>query len=133
MLTMSKKQYILNVEPVHLFLAGPGGNGKSHLVECMFFVSTRLFKRKPINNFSDIDGNVRTIKNAPTGLGKQLKKNYEALSSDKLNSYRAKIGSVKLIFDDEISRINYSMWSRVGTGPAIRLRTGRIGQDRTKS
>ncbi|CAF1465088.1 unnamed protein product [Didymodactylos carnosus] len=45
--------------------------------------------------------------------GKQIKKNYEALSTNKLNSYRAKIASVKLKFDDEISLMNYGMWSTV--------------------
>ncbi|CAF1608115.1 unnamed protein product, partial [Didymodactylos carnosus] len=43
------------------------------------------------------------------GLDKQLKKNYERLSSDKLTSYRTKVGSIKLKFDDEISLMNYNI------------------------
>ncbi|CAF0958655.1 unnamed protein product [Didymodactylos carnosus] len=121
-----KKHYWTNVESIHLFLPGPRGSGKLCLVECMFFESTRIFKRKSVNVYSDFDDDVHTIKtgtcafriggfnyHSTLGLGKKLKKTYERLSFDKLNSYRGKIGSVKLNFDDEVSFMNYNMWSTV--------------------
>ncbi|CAM4800160.1 unnamed protein product [Rotaria magnacalcarata] len=115
-----------DVEPRRLFITGGAGTGKSHLLKCLHYEATRIFSRKkhlvPDENIDEIHTLITAFTGAAAvnvggvtihsafGIGTQSNRINDHLSSDKLNSYRCKLHSLKLLFVDEVSLIQASLW-----------------------
>ncbi|CAF2154510.1 unnamed protein product, partial [Rotaria magnacalcarata] len=105
---------------------GGAGTGKSHLLKCLHYEATRIFSRKkhlvPDENIDEIHTLITAFTGAAAvnvggvtihsafGIGTQSNRINDHLSSDKLNSYRCKLHSLKLLFVDEVSLIQASLW-----------------------
>ncbi|CAF3367790.1 unnamed protein product [Rotaria socialis] len=115
-----------DVEPLRLFITGGAGTGKIHLLKCLHYEATRIFSRKkhlvPDENIDEIHTLITAFTGAAAvnvggvtihsafGIGTQSNRINDHLSSDKLNSYRCKLHSLKLLFVDEVSLIQASLW-----------------------
>ncbi|CAF1481232.1 unnamed protein product [Adineta ricciae] len=125
-----------SVEPLRLFITGGAGTGKSHLLKCLQYEATRIFARKKHLETDENIDLIHTLITAYTGaaavnvggvtihsaFGLSIKSDRlrESLSCEKLNSYRCKLGSLKLLFIDEISLVPVNLWG------AIHARLGQI-------
>ena len=132
--TLNKKQkeffyHILHLiktsdKPFYYFLSGGAGVGKSHLVKSLYQAALKYYNSKAGEDFND----VKTLLLAPTGKAafgikgntvhstfvipaSQSLKNYKPLDSSRLNTLRCKLHAVKLIFPDEISMVDNSMFN----------------------
>jgi hypothetical protein len=115
-----------DIEPLRLFITGGAGTGKSHLLKCLHYEATKIFSRKkhlePDENIDEIHTLITAFTGAAAvnvggvtihsafGIGTQPNSLNDSLSCDKLNSYRCKLGSLKLLFVDEVSLIQASLW-----------------------
>ncbi|CAF4666955.1 unnamed protein product, partial [Rotaria socialis] len=121
-----KRLHNPQVEPLRLFITGGAGTGKSHLLKCLHYEATRIFSRKkqldPDENINEIHTLITAFTGAAAvnvggvtihsafGIGTQFQSLNNQLSSDKLNSYRCKLQSLKLLFVDEVSLIQSNLW-----------------------
>ncbi|CAM4767382.1 unnamed protein product [Rotaria magnacalcarata] len=121
-----KRLHNPDVEPLRLFLTGGAGTGKSHLLKCLHYEATRILSRKknlePDENIDEIHTLITAFTGAAAvnvggvtihsafGIGTQSNSLNDHLSSDKLNSYRCKLHSLKLLFVDEVSLIQSNLW-----------------------
>ena len=111
-------------EPIYSFLSGGGGVGKSHLTKALYQAAVKYFNSQAGVHFGEI--NVLLL--APTGKAafnikgntihtalaipaSQSLRNYKPLDSSRLNTLRCQLGSVKLIFLDEISMVGNAMFN----------------------
>ncbi|XP_078618327.1 uncharacterized protein LOC144885957 [Branchiostoma floridae x Branchiostoma japonicum] len=103
------------------FLSGPGGVGKSHIIKLVHHETLRLLT--PLSGRYFDPNDLPVILTAYTGtaafgingmtlhsafsLSCGLKKNkdYQPLSSDKLNTLRSRLGKLKLLIVDEVSMV----------------------------
>ena len=115
-----------DVEPLRLFITGGAGTGKSHLLKCLHYEATKIFSCKkhlePDENIDEIHTLITAFTGAAAvnvggvtihsafGIGTQKNSLCDNLSCDRLNSYRCKLGSLKLLFVDEVSLIQASLW-----------------------
>ncbi|CAF2946327.1 unnamed protein product [Rotaria sp. Silwood2] len=115
-----------DVEPLRLFITGGAGTGKSHLLKCLHYEATKIFSRKkqlePDENIDEVHTLITAFTGAAAvnvggitihsafGIGTQNNTLSDNLSCDKLNSYRCKLGTLKLLFVDEVSLIQASLW-----------------------
>ncbi|CAF2866624.1 unnamed protein product, partial [Rotaria sp. Silwood2] len=122
----TKRLHNSDVEPLRLFITGGAGTGKSHLLKCLHYEATRIFSRKkqlePDENIDEIHTLITAFTGAAAvnvggvtihsafGIGTQSNNLNDYLSCDKLNSYRCKLHSLKLLFVDEVSLIQSSLW-----------------------
>ncbi|CAF5163484.1 unnamed protein product, partial [Rotaria sp. Silwood1] len=102
------------------------GTGKSHLLKCLHYEATKIFSRKkhlePDENIDEIHTLITAFTGAAAvnvggvtihsafGIGTQNNSLSDNLSCDKLNSYRCKLGTLKLLFVDEVSLIQAGLW-----------------------
>ncbi|CAF1381764.1 unnamed protein product [Rotaria magnacalcarata] len=121
-----KRLHNPDVEPLRLFITGGAGTGKSHLLKCLHYEATRIFSRKkqldPDENINEIHTLITAFTGAAAvnvggltihsafGIGTQVQSLNNQLSCDKLNSYRCKLQSLKLLFVDEVSLIQVNLW-----------------------
>ncbi|KAK3094305.1 hypothetical protein FSP39_000082 [Pinctada imbricata] len=104
------------IQPIHLFVSGGAGTGKSHLISALY----QMAQRKLYHEGENPD-DVKVLLSAPTGtaahnisgttlhsafllpLGQA--KSYIKLSDDKRNALRTKAGTLKMLIIDEISMV----------------------------
>ncbi|CAF1331247.1 unnamed protein product [Rotaria sordida] len=122
----TKRLHNPHIEPLRLFVTGGAGTGKSHLLKCLHYEATKIFSRKkhlePDENIDEIHTLITAFTGAAAvnvggvtihsafGIGTQSNSLNDHLSCDKLNSYRCKLHSLKLLFVDEVSLIQAKLW-----------------------
>jgi hypothetical protein len=118
-----------DVEPLRLFITGGAGTGKSHLLKCLHYEATKIFSQKKYLEPDEHVDEIHTLITAFTGaaavnvggvtihsafgIGTGREHQNDALSCDRLNSYRCKLGSLKLLFVDEISLVQGGLWGAI--------------------
>ena len=108
------------VEPYRVFMSGPGGVGKSHVIRLIHSDTLKLLR---LSGCID-PGDVTVLLTAPTGVaafnisGMTLhaaftlnigKFGYQPLSSEKLNTLRTKLSNLLLLIIDEVSMVGSNM------------------------
>ena len=109
------------VEPYHVFLSGPGGVGKSHVIKLIHSDTLKLLKLS--GTFEPDD--VIVLLTAPTGvaafningmtlhsallLGRSKYSGFQPLSHDRLNTLRTKLSRLMLLIIDEVSMVGCNM------------------------
>ena len=115
-----------DIEPIRLFITGGAGTGKSHLLKCLHHEATKIFSRKkhlePDENIDEIHTLITAFTGAAAvnvggvtihsafGISVHHDRLHDNLSCEKLNTYRCKLGSLKLLFVDEVSLIQTTLW-----------------------
>ena len=110
-------------DPLHLFLSGGAGVGKSTVTNALYEALVRYLNSIPGENPDQI----KVLKVAPTGKAAfNIKGNtlhsalkipanrgfeYCTLDADRLNTIRAQLRSLKIIFIDEISMVGNGMFN----------------------
>lgn len=108
-------------EPLHLFLTGGAGAGKSQVLKVLYNGVVRWYNKQPGGK----PDNMYVLLIAPTGKAAyNIKGNtihsslcvpvnrgfhYKPLTCDKLNSLRCKFANLKIVFIDEISMVGKGM------------------------
>ncbi len=104
-------------EPYRVFLSGPGGVGKSHVIKLVHYETAHLFRCLPglfepddlpviLTAFTgtaafNIDGmTLHSAFSLPIG-----KKQYCPLNNEKLNTIRSRLGKLRLLIIDEVSMV----------------------------
>ena len=109
------------IEPYRVFLSGPGGVGKSHVIKLIHSDTVKFLKQS--GTFEPDD--VIVLLTAPTGvaafnidgmtlhsallLGTSKYTGFQPLNHDKLNTLRAKLSKLALIIIDEVSMVGSNM------------------------
>ena len=109
------------VEPYHIFVSGPGGVGKSHVIRLIHSDTLKLLRLSGTVQPDD----VIVLLTAPTGsaaflingmtlhsallLGCGRHSGFQPLSHDRLNSLRNKLSNLVLLIIDEISMVGSNM------------------------
>ena len=109
------------VEPYHVFLSGPGGVGKSHVIKLVHSDTLKLLKLS--GTFEPDD--VIVLLAAPTGvaafningmtlhsaylLGCSKYSGFQPLSHDRLNTLRTKLARLMFLIIDEVSMVGSNM------------------------
>ena len=109
------------VKPYHVFLSGPGGVGKSHVIKLIHSDTLKLLKLSGAFEPDD----VIVLLTAPTGvaafnidgmtlhsallLGRSKYSGFQPLSHDRLNSLRTKLSRLMLVIVDEVSMVGANM------------------------
>ena len=119
--TVVALKYGRKVKPYHVFVSGPGGVGKSHIIRLIQSDTLKLLKLS--GNFEPDD--VIVLLTAPTGvaafniggmtlhsaflLGRNKFSEYQSLSHDRVNTLRLKLSKLKLLIIDEVSMVGCNM------------------------
>ena len=111
------------IEPYRVFLSGPGGVGKSHVIRLIHSDTIKFLKQSGAFEPDD----VIVLLTAPTGVAafnisgmtlhsalllgtsKYTQSGFQPLGHDKLNSLRAKLSNLALIIIDEVSMVGSNM------------------------
>ena len=109
------------VEPYRVFLSGPGGVGKSHVIKLIHSDTLKFLKLS--GTFEPDD--VIVLLTAPTGvaafningmtlhsaflLGRSRYSGFQPLSHDRINSLRTKLSHLMLLIIDEVSMVGSNM------------------------
>ena len=110
-----------HVKPYRVFLSGPGGVGKSHVITLIQSDTIRLIKQSGLVESDD----VLVLLTAPTGvaafnvngmtlhsaflLGKSRYGGFQPLSSEKVKTLRSKLSKLVLLIIDEVSMVGADM------------------------
>ena len=105
----------------HVFLSGPGGVGKSHVIKLIHSDTLKLLKLSGVFEPDD----VIALLTAPTGvaafnisgmtlhsallLGRSKYSGFQPLSHDRLNSLISKLSRLMLVIIDEVSMVGSNM------------------------
>ena len=117
------------VEPCCVFLSGPGGVGKSHVIIRLIHSDTLKYLR--LSGTVETD-DVIVLVTAPTGvaafnisgmtlhsaflLGRSKYSGFQPLSHDRINSLRSKLSNLSLVIIDEVSMVGSNMLLEVHKG-----------------
>ena len=109
------------VEPYHVFLSGPGGVGKSHVIR---LIQSDTLKFLRLSGTLEPD-DVTVLLTAPTGvaafningmtlhsaflLGRSKHSGFQPLGHDRLNTLRSKLSRLMLVIIDEVSMVGSNM------------------------
>ena len=109
------------IEPYHVFVSGPGGVGKSHVIRLIHSDTLKLLRLSGAIEPDD----VTVLLTAPTGvaailingmtihsallLGRGKYGRFQHLNHDKLNSLRSKLSKLALLIIDEVSMVGSNM------------------------
>ena len=109
------------IEPYHVFMSGPGGVGKSHVIRLIHSDTLKLLRLSGAIEPDD----VIVLLTAPTGvaaflingmtlhsallLGRGKYGGFQPLSHDRLNSLRSKLSNLVLLIIDEVSMVGSNM------------------------
>ena len=110
-----------SIEPYRMFLSGPGGVGKSHVIRLIHSDTIKFLKQSGAFEPDD----VIVLLTAPTGvaafniggmtlhsaflLGTSKYAGFQPLSHDKLNTMRTKLSNLALLIIDEVSMVGSNM------------------------
>ena len=116
------------VEPYHVFLSGPGGVGKSHVIKLVHSDTLKLLKLS--GTFEPDD--VIVLLTVPTGvaafningmtlhsallLGCSKYGGFQPLSHDRQNTLRTKLSRLMLVIIDEVSMVGSNMLLEIHKG-----------------
>ena len=109
------------IEPYRVFVSGPGGVGKSHVIRLIHSDTIKFLRLSDIFEPDD----VIVLRTAPTGvaafnidgmtlhsalsLGTSKYTGFQPLGHDKLNTLRTKLSKLALIIIDEVSMVGSNM------------------------
>ena len=109
------------VEPYHIFLSGPGGVGKFHVIKLIHSDTLKILQLSGVLQPDDMT----VLRTAPTGvaafningmtlhsallLGCTKYIGFQPLSHDRLNTLRSKLSHIMLIIIDEVSMVGSNM------------------------
>ena len=109
------------VEPYRVFLSGPGGVGKSHVIKLVYSDTLKFLRLSGAIEPDD----VIVLLTAPTGvaafningmtlhsaflLGTGKYTGFQPLSHDRLNTLRSKLSKLTLVIIDEVSMVGANM------------------------
>ena len=110
-----------SIEPYRVFLSGPGGVGKSHVIRLIHSDTLKFLRLSGTIEPDD----VTVLLTAPTGvaefningmtlhstflLGRSRYNGFQPLSHDKLNTLRTKLSKLVLVIIDEVSMVGSNM------------------------
>ena len=109
------------IEPYRVFLSGPGGVGKSHVIKLIQSDTIRLIRQSGTVEPDD----VLVLLTAPTGvaafnvngmtlhsaflLGRSKFSGFQPLSNERVNTLRSKLSKLVLLIIDEVSMVGANM------------------------
>ncbi|CAB4037856.1 ATP-dependent DNA helicase PIF1, partial [Paramuricea clavata] len=105
------------VDPIHVFVTGGGGAGKSHLIKAIYHTVTKTFRYAPMNSelpsvllmaptgVAAININGTTV-NTALAIPRDCGNNVPAMSDKRRTQMRLSLAELKLIIIDEISMVS---------------------------